>query len=142
MTDSIATAEVDISASPSQVWLALTDPQQIAKYLFGSKVTATWEPGSEITWEGEYDGRSYRDHGEVVEVEPARRLVVTHFSPLTGQPDVPENYHRVTYQLTDEGDHTHLRLDQDNAGPEAAREESESTWRVVLDGLKELVEAG
>lgn len=142
MTNSTATAEVDVSASPQQVWAALTEPDQIAKYMFGSKVTSTWEPGSDIVWEGEYDGRGFRDHGEVLEAEPGRRLVVTHFSPQTGLPDEPENYHRVTYELIKQGDHTHVRLEQDNAGPEEVRRESESTWNVVLHGLKELVEAG
>lgn len=145
MTDphaSTVTAEVDVSASPTQVWDALTNPDKIRKYMFGSKVTSAWSPGSEITWEGEYDGRAYTDHGQILEVEPGRRLVLTHFSPLTGEPDVPENYHRVTYELSRRGDHTHLRLEQDNAGPAGARKESAATWDTILHGLKELVEAG
>ena len=58
-----------------------------------------WKPGSPITWQGEFEGRAYQDKGEIISVEPGRLLEVTHFSPLTGQEDRPENYHRVRYDL-------------------------------------------
>jgi len=41
MTDHVATVETDISASPSRVWSALTDPEQIKRYMFGSEVRPT-----------------------------------------------------------------------------------------------------
>ncbi len=103
MTGFLANADVDISAPPERVWSALTDPKEIAKYMFGASVEASWRPGGAITWNGEYEGRPYQDKGEVLEVEPPRRLKLTHFSPLTGQEDRPENYHTVSYELTDRG---------------------------------------
>jgi hypothetical protein len=74
-------------------------------------------------------------------VEPERRLVVTHFSPMSGQEDVPENYHRITYRLDDEGDTTRLTLEQDNTPP-ASVDEFRSTWQTMLGNLKDLVERG
>lgn len=142
MTGHIATADVDISASPAQVWQALTDPEQIRRYLFGARVDTTWEPGDPITWAGQIGERSYVDHGEVVEVTPEQRLVVTHFSPLSGQEDSPENYHRLCWELSDQGDHTHLRLEQDNNATADAAAESEQNWETVVRGLKDLVERG
>jgi len=141
MTGHSVTAEVEISASPGQVWNALTDPDLIRKYFFGTEVETTWEPGTPITWSGEYDGHEYRDKGEVLEVVPEERLVVTHFSPMTGQEDVPENYHRITYQLDDEGESTHVTLEQDNT-PDGSEEEFRSNWETMLGNLKELVERG
>jgi uncharacterized protein YndB with AHSA1/START domain len=134
-------AEVEISASPGQVWAALTDPDLIRQYFFGTTVATTWEPGSPITWSGEYDGHSYEDKGEVLEVEPERRLVVTHFSPMTGEDDVPENYHRITYQLEHEGAATRVRLEQDNT-PDASVDDFRTNWETMLGNLKELVERG
>lgn len=142
MTGQIATAEVDISASPHQVWEALTEPQLIEKYLFGSHVETTWEPGTPITWKGEYDGKSYEDKGEVVACEPERRLEVTHFSPLSGAEDKPENYHRLSYELQPSGDATHVVLTQDNNPSADAAEESRRNWDTVLHNLKEVVERG
>ena len=141
MSGQTVSAQVEISASPGQVWNALTDPDLIRQYFFGTTVETTWDPGTPITWSGEYDGTTYQDKGEVVEVVPERRLVVTHFSPMTGQEDVPENYHRLTYQLEPEGDATRLRLDQDNT-PDGSVEEFQSNWQTMLGNLKELVERG
>ena len=99
MEDLVATAETEIDAPPSSVWRALTDPDVIEQYMFGARVVTDWQPGSSIVWKGEYEGKAYEDKGEVLEVVPERRLKVTHFSPLGGEDDVPENYHTLTYEL-------------------------------------------
>jgi uncharacterized protein YndB with AHSA1/START domain len=141
MTGHTVTATVEISASPSQVWHALTDPDLIRQYFFGTEVDATWEPGTPITWTGEYNGKSYEDKGEVVEVVPDEHLVLTHFSPLSGQEDRPENYHRLDYRLEKSGEVTTLTLEQDNAPAESV-EEFRTTWETMLGNLRELVERG
>jgi uncharacterized protein YndB with AHSA1/START domain len=140
MTGYVATAETDISGSPAQVWAALTEPEQIKQYMMGSVVETDWKPGSPIVWKGEWEGKAYEDKGEVLEFEPERRLKVTHFSPLTGQDDVPENYHTLVYELTPNDDGTHLSLSQDNNGSEEEAEHSRSTWEMMLAGLKKQVE--
>jgi hypothetical protein len=50
----------------------------------------------------------------------ARRLRYTHFSPLSGEPDVPEHYHTVTVDLTEDEDGTLVALTQDNNASEDA----------------------
>lgn len=143
MADHVATAEIEIEAAPDRVWDALTDPRQIREYMFGSEVVTTWEPGSSIVWKGEYEGTAYEDKGEVVEVEPERRLKVTHFTPLAGQEDTPENYHTIVYELQPSGeDGTHLSLSQDGNESEEAAEHSRATWQTMLSGLKEVAERG
>jgi hypothetical protein len=66
---------------------------------------------------------------------------LTHFSPLSGQDDVPENYHTLTYELEPRGSTTHVSLSQDGNGSEEEAEHATSNWEKVLDGLKQLVEA-
>ena len=141
MSGQTVSASVEISASPKQVWHAITDPDLIKQYFFGTQVESTFEPGSSITWSGEYDGHSYQDHGEVLEAVPEERLVVTHFSPTSGQEDVPENYHRVSYRLDDEGERTRVTLEQDNT-PDESVDDFRSNWETMLGNLKELVERG
>jgi uncharacterized protein YndB with AHSA1/START domain len=64
----------------------------------------------------------------------------SHFSPLSGQPDRPENYHTVTFELSGDGTQTLISLSQDNNATEEAREHSEGNWRMMLTNLKKLLE--
>ena len=95
----VAHSSTVIAASPDLIWRALVDPVAIKRYMFGTTVTSDWTEGGDIIWEGEWQGRPYRDHGKVLRIEPDRLLEYTHFSPLAGKPDVPENYHTVTIRL-------------------------------------------
>jgi uncharacterized protein YndB with AHSA1/START domain len=140
MTDHIATAEIEIDAPPKKVWTALTDPDEIEKYMFGSHVVTDWKPGSPIVWKGEYEGKKYEDKGKILEFEPERRLRVTHFSPLSGEEDVPANYHTLTYELEGNGETTRVALKQDNNPTPEAAEHSKANWEKMLSGLKEVVE--
>ena len=141
MTDHVATAETEIDASPAEVWAALTDPEQIKEYMFGSQVVTDWKQGSPIVWKGEYEGKKYEDKGEIVEIEPERSLKVTHFSPLSGKEDRPENYHTLLYELEERGGRTRVSISQDNNPSEEAAEHSRTNWEKMLAGLKQVVEA-
>jgi uncharacterized protein YndB with AHSA1/START domain len=143
MTGHVAVAETEINASPGRVWSALTDPAQIEEYMFGSRVTTDWKQGSPIVWKGEYEGRKYEDRGQILEIEPQRRLRMTHFSPLSGREDAPENYHTLVFELEQAGhEKTHLSLSQDNNSTEEEAEHSKSNWETMLNGLKQLAERG
>ena len=142
MTGIIASADIGISAPRERVWAALTDPDKIAEYMFGAAVETDWRPGSSITWSGEWEGRPYQDKGEVLESVPPQRLVVTHFSPLTGQEDRPENYHTVVYELIDRDGNTQVELNQDNNGDQDEADRASANWAMMLTGLKETVEKG
>jgi uncharacterized protein YndB with AHSA1/START domain len=140
VTGRVATAETEIRAPRSKVWRALTDPDQIRKYMFGSTVETDWKPGSRITWKGEYEGKRYEDKGEILEVVEERRLKVSHFSPLSGEEDAPENYHTLLYELEEDDGTTHVSLSQDNNRSEEAAEHSRANWEKLLAGLKQVVE--
>jgi uncharacterized protein YndB with AHSA1/START domain len=142
MADHVAHAEVEISASPRQVWDALTDPAAIARFMFGAQVDTDWEEGSPITWTGEFNGKPFQDKGEIVEVVPESRLRMTHFSPLSGDEDVPESYHTLDYRLADAGDRTRVTLDQDGNDSEEQAAQFAANWQTTLDQLKDYVEEG
>jgi uncharacterized protein YndB with AHSA1/START domain len=141
MAGHVAEAEVHIIAPAKQVWAALTDPDLISQYMFGSRVETDWKPGSPITWKGEYDGKSYEDKGEVLDADEPRLLRVTHYSPMSGKPDVPDSYHTVAYQLDEHDGTTHVLLTQDNNASTEEVEHSQRNWQSMLEGLKEVVEA-
>lgn len=138
MTGIVAVAEIDIDAPAARVWDVLTSPEQLKQLWFGADVKTDWQVGSPITWSGQYEGKSYEDKGEVLAVEPEHLLKLTHYSPLTGQPDVPENYHTLTYTLTG---NTHLKLEQDNNTTEDEAKHSQAMWEMLVAKVKEAAES-
>ena len=137
-----AVARTEVAAPPERVWTAMTDPDQIAQYMMGSRVETDWKPGSPITWSGEWEGRPYQDKGEVVAAERGRLLEVTHYSPLTGDEDMSESYHTLRYELSQAGSGTAVSLTQDGCESEEQAEQFSQNWQGMLDGLKTLAEAG
>lgn len=138
--DLVAKASVTIDAPATKVWQALVDPAAIKQYMFGTNVATDWQEGSPITWKGEWQGKSYEDKGVLLQVKPERTLQYSHFSPLAGLPDKPENYHTVTIKLSGEDRQTKVSLEQDKNATEEAREHSEKNWKMMLGGLKKYLE--
>ena len=138
--DLIAKANVTIEAPPSEVWAALVSPAAIKQYMFGTDVRSDWKEGSPITWSGEWQGKRYQDRGKILQVKPGRLLRYTHFSPVAGLVDAPENYHTVTIELADVGGKTNVTLSQENNSTEEARKHSEKNWSAMLGALKKFVE--
>ena len=136
----IANVSTTIDAPSADVWQALVTPAAIKEYMFGTTVTSDWVVGSPIVWKGEWKGRGYEDKGIILQAVPERVLEYSHFSPLTGNPDVPESYHIVTVELSPDGERTCVTLSQDNNPTEQAREHSERNWGTMLAALKQFLE--
>ena len=135
-----ATATITIAADRSRVWQAFVDPAAIKEYMFGTTVRTEWTPGSPITWSGEWNGKPYEDKGTIIECRPGDRLAYTHFSPLTGAEDVPENYHTVTVDFAEDEVGTRVTLEQDGNASEEEREHSRQNWETMLSAVKAYVE--
>ena len=78
--------------------------------------------------------------GVILRLEPERLIRYSHYSPLSGVPDVPENYHVVTVDVAGEGLRTRVSLSQDGNQTEERREHSANNWTMVLEGLRTLLE--
>ncbi|MBN8221829.1 MAG: SRPBCC domain-containing protein [Spirochaetes bacterium] len=135
-----ARASVDLKASAEKVWDALTDPAKIKQYLFGTDTECDWRVGSRIYYRGEWEGKHYEDKGEILEIEFAKKIVMTYWSGFSGLADIPENYHRITYRLETISAGTRLSVVQENHRDEATRDHSAANWKLVLEGLRKLVE--
>jgi uncharacterized protein YndB with AHSA1/START domain len=139
--DLVASASATVEAPVAKVWEALVNPEMIKQYMFGTNVVSDWKEGDSIVWQGEWQGKAYEDKGTILRIEPQRLLQYSHFSPLTGQPDMPENYHTVTIELSGRGGQTKVSLSQDNNATEEDRQHSEQNWQIMLEGLKQLLES-
>jgi uncharacterized protein YndB with AHSA1/START domain len=109
--------------------------------MFGATVVSDWKVGSPIVWKGEWQGKKYEDKGVILEMQPQKRLRYSHFSPLSGLPEKPENFHHVTIELAPDGRQTAVQLSQDNNPTDEGRKHSEENWKKMLAGLKDVAES-
>ena len=136
------TAEVTatINAPAAKVQEAFTNPELLKKIFFGAEVISDWKVGSSIIYKGVWEGKPYEDKGIILQFELEKLLVTTHWSPLSGVPDVPENYHTVSYKLSGKGNSTKLTITQDNNATEDEKMHSEQNWKMMLVGVKKMLE--
>jgi uncharacterized protein YndB with AHSA1/START domain len=139
--DLMTEASITIDAPAAKVWQALTTPSLIKKWFFGVDTETDWVEGSLIVHRGEYQGKPYEDRGTIVAFDPGRLLVHTHWSPVSGVPDRPENYQEVSWALSERDGETELTVTEVNLPSEEAKAVSEQAWKAALAGLKDQVEA-
>src|SRR4051812_21800428 len=108
------TINVHIKAPTTKVWDALTKPEIIKQYFFGTNAKSDWKPGSAVTFKGEYEGKTYEDKGTVLENQPGRKLKYDYWSSMSGIEDKPENYAPITYELEENNNGTDLTVIQEN----------------------------
>jgi len=142
MHKDVAGAQITINAPIETVWHAIVN-SEIA-LMPGTMVKTDWEIGSPIIFEGEFNGKSFKDFGEVVAKEEGRSVTFSHWSKT---PERPDDYHLVRYELEDRQDSTHVTLTQTNVGDEpdidaATKAEFEKNWQAMLAHLKKAAEAG
>ena len=135
-----AKVKTHISAPIEKVWNALTKPEIIKQYFFGTQTKTSWKKGDPITFEGEWEGKTYRDKGTVLDVQKNKLIKYSYWSSMSGIEDKPENYVIVTYELAGKEGDVELTISQENIPDEKTKEHSEANWKKVLNDLKKLVE--
>ena len=135
-----ARSTATIHAPVSKVWQALTDSALIKQYLFGVEAISDWKEGSPIVYRGMWEGKPFEDKGNILKMEPQKRLLCNYWSSFSGLPDRPENYQNVSYELTPENDHTRVTITQDKIATPESKQHTEQNWNLVLANLKKLLE--
>ena len=136
----VSKSGIIINAPVSKVWQALTEPAQIKQYLFGTNTVSDWKKGSPISYEGEWEGKKYKDKGTIIEIVPEKLLHTTYWSSMGGKEDKPENYNNVIYELQPQNGKTLITISQDNIDTEEQLKHMEQNWAMVLDSMKKLLE--
>src|SRR4051794_314190 len=104
---------IEVNAPAAKVWEALTNPEIVKQYFFGTNVKTDWKKGSPIIWEGEWDGKTYKDTGEILEIAPGRSVKYNYWSSMSGTENNPENYLDITYDLSEKDGKTLLTITQE-----------------------------
>jgi uncharacterized protein YndB with AHSA1/START domain len=147
-TDTVKVYEVEIKASPEKIWEAITTPEWTIKYGYGTRLEYELRPGGRVQGLGVAgEGDFPVVDGEVLEVDPPRKLVQTY--RLMFDPELAaEPFTHVTWEIEDRGEGVSmLRVTHDVAGAPktAAGVSGELTefgggWPMILDSLKGLLE--
>jgi len=140
--DLVSARTILIEASAESVWRALTDRETIKKYFFGTEAISDWKVGSTLIFQGEWEGKTYQDKGNILAAEPGKLLQYDYWSGFSGLEDRKENYSLVTYRLESEDTHTRLSLRQEGFASEDGKAHADAGWKMVLENLKKLLKEG
>jgi uncharacterized protein YndB with AHSA1/START domain len=129
-----------IRTTPEKLWKALTEPEFTRKFWHDTTQESEWKPGA--PWKILTPDGRVADSGEVIEIEPRRRLVLKWRHEL-GPELKAEGYSRLTYQLEKEGNSVKLTVIHE-IQKEGSKfiEAVSSGWPHILASLKSLLETG
>ncbi|WP_258100910.1 SRPBCC family protein [Marinoscillum pacificum] len=138
--DLVFKTSIQINSTASEVWDALINPEKIKKYFFGTETKSDWKTGSDLIFQGEWEGTPYIDKGTILSIEPNRMLSYNYISSFSQLKDKPENRATITMEVLEENDQANLTLTQEGFETQEAFDHSASNWSSVLEDLKNRVE--
>ena len=139
MANNIST--ISINASTQQVWDALTNPELVKLWQYGSELTTDWKPGSSIRFRTAWEDKVFEQWGSVLTFQPAELIRYSLFAPRPGLEDKPENYFVMEYRLSVENGQTKLVITQEDNRPGAVQEPPQGEENPVLQMLKKVAES-
>ena len=140
----ISRSSVIIKTIKSKVWKAITDPDLVKQWQYGSQLFTDWKVGSDIVFRTEWEGQIFEQHGKILEIQENEYVIYDLFAPRPGLEDKPENYFIMKYILKARGNETELEIIQDDnrniEGQDDSTQETEEAENSVLNELKKVAE--
>jgi uncharacterized protein YndB with AHSA1/START domain len=130
---------ITLNAAPSKVWEALTKPELVKLWQYGSDLITTWQVGSEIRFRTEWQGTVFEQWGTILEFKPYEIIKYSLFAPRPGLVDNPENYFFMSYILSKSNDNTKLIIKHEDYRPNAKQEEPQGEENPILQALKSVL---
>ena len=129
-----------IRTTPEKLWAALTQPEFTRQYFFGATQHCDWKVGS--PWKMTLADGTLTDAGEVLEVDPPRRLTLKWRNELMPEAHA-EGFSRMTYLIEPGSTALKLTVSQEIDKPGSKLIEAVSAgWPMVMVSLKSLLETG
>lgn len=135
-----STTSLEIRAPLASVWEAITKPEIVKQYFFGTNLVTDWKVGSPLFFRGEWEGKTYEDRGTVLSFAPMQSLSFNYWSGFSGLEDKPELRQIIRYELTPVRDGVRITIEQSNVDTQKRADHSADNWRGVLEALKHLLE--
>ena len=132
-----------VKSTLQKVWDALTLPQLVKQWQYGAELITDWNPGNEIRFRAEWEGKVFEQWGKVLEFTPGKQLKYSLFAPNPGLEDKPENYFVMGYNVEDIGNgQVKIQIIQEDNRPNSMQhDDSSDEENPVLKSLKNLVES-
>lgn|ERR1700676_269803 len=130
-----------IKAPIQKVWDALTKPELVKQWQYGSDLITDWKQGSDIRFRNEWDGKLFEQWGKVLEVLPHDKIKYSLFAPRPGLEDKSENYFIMIYRLNEKEGYTSLEIIQEDNRPGAKQEAPQGEENPILSALRTLIES-
>jgi len=129
-----------IRTTPQKLWTALTSPEFTRQYWFGTQQVSEWKVGA--AWKLVFPDGRIADCGEILEVDPPRRLVIKWRNEF--KPELKtEGYSRCTMQLEAVDQAVKLSITHVMDVPDSKFVQSVSNgWPRIISNLKSLLETG
>jgi uncharacterized protein YndB with AHSA1/START domain len=128
-----------IETTPEKLWEALTSGEFTKRYWWGTSVVSDWKVGSPFKL---VMNSQTTDDGEVLEVDPPRRLCYT-FRNLMDERAKREKPSRVTFVLEPHGKLVKLTLTHEGFAADSVMLDGISKgWPAILSSLKSMLESG
>jgi uncharacterized protein YndB with AHSA1/START domain len=131
---------ININTSIQRVWDALTKPELVRQWQYGSELKTDWKVGSEIRFRTEWEGKVFEQWGKVLEIRPNKLLRYSLFAPRPDLEDKPENYFVMMYVLKNENSQVKLEIIQEDNRPGAIQEVLQGEENPILILLKNLAQ--
>ena len=129
-----------INASKERVWSALTNPEQVKLWQYGSVLLTDWKVGSAIRFTTAWQDKVFEQWGNVLEIKKNELIKYSLFAPRPDLEDKPENYFIMHYVLTAEAESTKLEIIQEDNRAGAVQEDPKGEESEILQTLKKLAE--
>ncbi len=129
-----------IRTTPEKLWRALIDPEFTRQYWCGITPESEWTPGA--SWRLMIPDGRVADSGQVLEIEPGRRLVLSWRNQFIPEMNDDQDS-TMTCELKQEGDMVKLTLIHEMDKPDSKLIKGVSNgWPKILASLKSLLETG
>ena len=129
-----------IRTTPEKLWRALIEPEFTRQFWCDTWQDCAWKAGA--TWRLMIPDGRVGDSGEVLEIEPQRKLVLSWRNEFKPELRV-EGYSRLTYELEQQGAGVKLTVTHESEKPGSKLIEAVSNgWPMILASLKSLLETG
>ncbi len=124
-----------VPVTADQAWEILATARGFQKMFPGIRVEGDWRQGGQVTWSGEWEGKTFRDEATILEYRAPKLFSYSYWTSFAGLPNLPENCQTITCSFDAVTDGTKVTIRQTNILTQESRDHSEKNWAEVLAGI-------